>query len=30
MVVDDAYFEFLNLDDFVSGLDLFKDYSIMY
>ena len=25
MVVDDAYFEFLNLDDFVSGLDLFKN-----
>jgi len=25
MVVDDAYFEFLNSDDFVSGLDLFKD-----
>ena len=24
MVVDDAYFEFLNLDDFTSGLDLFK------
>ena len=25
MVVDDAYFEFLNSDDFTSGLDLFKD-----
>ena len=25
MVVDDAYFEFLNKDDFTSGLDLFKD-----
>jgi len=25
MVVDDAYFEFLNSDDFASGLDLFKD-----
>jgi len=25
MVVDDAYFEFLNLEDFNSGLDLFKD-----
>jgi len=25
MVVDDAYFEFLNSDDFHSGLDLFKD-----
>ena len=25
LVVDDAYFEFLNSDDFVSGLDLFKD-----
>ena len=25
LVVDDAYFEFLNLEDFVSGLDLFKD-----
>jgi len=25
IVVDDAYFEFLNLDDFTSGLDLFKD-----
>ena len=25
MVVDDAYFEFLNSDDFISGLDLFKD-----
>ena len=25
MVVDDAYFEFLNSDDFKSGLDLFKD-----
>ena len=25
MVIDDAYFEFLNSDDFVSGLDLFKD-----
>ena len=25
LVVDDAYFEFLNLNDFTSGLDLFKD-----
>ena len=25
LVVDDAYFEFLNRDDFTSGLDLFKD-----
>jgi len=25
LVVDDAYFEFLNLKDFSSGLDLFKD-----
>jgi len=25
MVVDDAYFEFLNSDDFASGLDLFQD-----
>jgi len=25
MVVDDAYFEFLNSDDFTSGVDLFKD-----
>ena len=25
LVVDDAYFEFLNKDDFTSGLDLFKD-----
>jgi len=25
LVVDDAYFEFLNKDDFSSGLDLFKD-----
>ena len=25
LVVDDAYFEFLKLDDFTSGLDLFKD-----
>jgi len=25
MVVDDAYFEFLNTDDFVSGLELFRD-----
>jgi len=25
MVIDDAYFEFLNSDDFISGLDLFKD-----
>jgi len=25
MVVDDAYYEFLNSDDFKSGLDLFKD-----
>jgi len=27
MVVDDAYFEFLNSDDFISGLDLFKDFT---
>ena len=27
LVVDDAYFEFLNLNDFVSGLELFKDFS---
>ena len=25
LVVDDAYFEFLNSDDFASGLDLFKN-----
>jgi histidinol-phosphate aminotransferase len=25
LVVDDAYFEFINKDDFSSGLDLFKD-----
>ena len=25
LVVDDAYFEFLNLSDFTSGLELFKD-----
>jgi len=25
MVIDDAYFEFLNLENFNSGLDLFKD-----
>ena len=25
LVIDDAYFEFLNKDDFVSGLDLFKN-----
>ena len=25
LVVDDAYFEFLNSQDFISGLDLFKD-----
>lgn len=25
LVVDDAYFEFLNLENFTSGLDLFKD-----
>ena len=25
LVVDDAYFEFLSTNDFVSGLDLFKD-----
>ena len=25
LVVDDAYFEFLNSEDFESGLDLFKD-----
>ena len=25
LVVDDAYFEFLNKEDFTSGLDLFKD-----
>ena len=27
LVVDDAYFEFLNSNDFASGLDLFKDSS---
>ena len=27
MVVDDAYFEFINSDDFASGLDLFKDFA---
>jgi len=27
LVVDDAYFEFLNFDNFASGLDLFKDFS---
>jgi histidinol-phosphate aminotransferase len=27
LVVDDAYFEFLNKDDFTSGLDLFKDHA---
>ena len=27
MVVDDAYFEFLDSDDFTSGLDLFKDFA---
>jgi histidinol-phosphate aminotransferase len=27
MVVDDAYFEFLNSDDFTSGLELFKDFT---
>jgi len=27
LVVDDAYFEFLNKDDITSGLDLFKDYA---
>jgi len=26
LIVDDAYFEFLNSDDFKSGLDLFKDF----
>ena len=25
LVVDDAYFEFMNQDDFISGLELFKD-----
>ena len=25
LVVDDAYFEFMNKDDYISGLDLFKD-----
>ncbi len=25
LVVDDAYFEFMNKDDFISGLDLFKE-----
>jgi histidinol-phosphate aminotransferase len=25
LVIDDAYFEFMNKDDFVSGLDLFKE-----
>jgi len=27
LVVDDAYFEFLNKEDFTSGLDLFKDHA---
>jgi histidinol-phosphate aminotransferase len=27
MVVDDAYFEFLNSDNFTSGLELFKDFA---
>ena len=27
LVVDDAYFEFLNFSDFTSGLDLFKNYN---
>jgi len=27
LVVDDAYFEFINSDNFASGLDLFKDYA---
>jgi len=27
LVVDDAYFEFINSDDFSSGLDLFKDFT---
>jgi len=27
MVVDDAYFEFINSEDFISGLELFKDSS---
>tara|TARA_B100000686_G_scaffold324835_1_gene380893 strand:- start:121 stop:1200 length:1080 start_codon:yes stop_codon:yes gene_type:complete len=27
MVVDDAYFEFLNSENFKSGLDLFKDFN---
>jgi len=26
MVVDDAYFEFINSEDFASGLELFKDF----
>ena len=26
LVIDDAYFEFLNSDNFTSGLDLFKDF----
>jgi histidinol-phosphate aminotransferase len=25
LVIDDAYFEFMNMNDFISGLDLFKD-----
>ncbi len=27
LVVDDAYFEFINSDNFTSGLDLFKDFA---
>ena len=27
LVVDDAYFEFLNCEDFASGLELFKDFA---
>jgi len=27
LVIDDAYFEFMNKDDFISGLDLFKEKS---
>jgi len=27
LVIDDAYFEFLNSNDFVSGLDLFKNFN---
>ena len=30
LVVDDAYFEFMNQDDFTSGLDIFKNYSNVF